>query len=63
MIMSFKVSKYFSSGKISFFVFVSLWEQDLKLEKIAILFSEFSTHTAVRLNRKRVVIPRKNVSL
>ena len=25
MIMSFKVLKYFSSGKISFFLFVSLW--------------------------------------
>ena len=62
MIMSFKVSKYFSSANISFFLFANLWEQDFKLDKIDVLFSEFSTHTTVRLNKKRVVIPRKNVS-
>ena len=60
--MSFKVLKYFSSDKISFFVFASLWQQDLRLEKL-MFFSEISTHTTIRLNRKRVVIIRKNVVL
>ena len=51
MIMSFKLFMYFSSGKISFFLFASLWYQDLKLEKIDVFFPEISTHA--RLNRKR----------
>ena len=62
VIMSFKVLKYFSSDKISFFFFASLWQQDLRLEKL-MFFSEISTHTTIRLNRKRVVILRKNVVL
>ena len=47
MIMSFKVLKYFSSGKIRFFLFASLFTrsylQDLKLEKYIVFFSEIST--------------------
>ena len=40
MFMSFKVLKEFRSGKISFFLFASLWWRNLKPEKSMIFFSE-----------------------
>ena len=64
MIMLLKVLKYFSSGKISFFLFATLWLQDFKQKKIYVFFSQNpQSHTTVTLNRKWVVIPRKNVGL
>ena len=64
MIMLLKVLKYFSSGKISFFLFATLWLQDFKQKKIYVFFPQKSqSHTTVTLNRKWVVIPRKNVGL
>ena len=40
MIISSKVLKYFLSGKISFFLFASLSEQDLKLKKSMFFFQK-----------------------
>ena len=42
MIMLLKVLKYFSSGKISFFLFATLWLQDFKQKKICFFFSKIS---------------------
>ena len=36
----FKVLQHFSSGKISFFIFASLWQQDLKLQKLMFFFQK-----------------------
>ena len=62
MIMSFRVLKYFSSGKMSFFLFASLWERNLKLEKLMFFFRNIDPHNS-RLNKKRIVISKKNVRL
>ena len=40
MIISSKVLKYFLSGKISFFLFAGLSEQDLKLKKSMFFFQK-----------------------
>ena len=55
MIKSFKALKYFSSAKISFFLFASLWKGDLKLENI--VFLEILTHVTIGLMEKELLFP------
>ena len=53
MIMSFKVLKYFSNVKISFFLFAILLWWDLKLNKLMFFIQKILTHTAVVIPRKK----------
>ena len=63
MIMTFKYLKYYLSGRISFFLFASrLRKGDYKPEKLMFFFGNLDPRNS-RLNRKKVVIPRKKVSL
>ena len=57
MIMSFKVLKYFSNGKISFFLFASLCQQDLKPKKQMFFFPEILICTKVDLIEKGLLLP------
>ena len=50
MIMSFKVLKYFTTDKISFSLFASLWWRDFKLEKL-MFFGIPEVHNS-RIDRK-----------
>ena len=60
MIMPFNFLKYFSSGKISFFLFATrLW---YKPEKLMFFFQK-SWPVQQWVNKKRVVIPRENIVL
>ena len=52
MIMSFKVLKYFSCGKLSLFLFASLLQGDLKLEKLVFFSKILSRTTVVGLIKK-----------
>ena len=75
MIMSFKVLKYFSNGKISFFLFASLLEWYLKLEKLMfffkkscptillILFQVFSLHCVINILRNEKISGRIDESI
>ena len=57
--MSFKVLKYFSNGKMSFFLFASLLRRGLKPKKLMLFFSEISTHTIVGLIEKGLFLSEK----
>ena len=59
LIMSFKVLKYFSNDKISFFLFASLLKRDLKLKKLMFFFSETLTDTTVGLIEKGLLFSGK----
>ena len=54
MIMSFKVLKYFSSGKISFFPLASL---EISNQKNWSFLSEILTHTTEGLIEKEMLFP------
>ena len=54
MIMSFKILKYFSSGKVSFFLLVSL---EISNQKNWSFLSEILTHTTEGLIEKEMLFP------
>ena len=57
MIMSFEVLKYFTSDNISFLLFASLSNRDLKPKKFMLFFSEILTYTTVGLREKGLLFP------
>ena len=53
--MSFKVLKYFSSGKIIFFLFACLWVTRSQTGKNDV-FSGILTHTTVDFSHKKMLV-------
>lgn len=63
IIMSFEVLKYFSSGKVTFSVFASLWQEDFKFRNFMGFFFRTVDPLNNKLDKKMFVVPSKNIAL